>query len=128
MTAGGPAGADLQVAGMRTLADKNFTGRYAGPRHLGMTAEAEIVVGLREHHAVDRTVRIVAGRTAFAQGGVFEDKGPRLLAMALGAVLIAPGHGQASRRFEDVFAVRVVALRAIHAAFSDGMMRGHHVV
>ena len=123
VTAGGPASAELEVGGVWAFADENFR-RQTRALHLRVAAEAEIVVGLREHHAVDRTVRVVTGRAAFAQGGMFEDKGPSLLAMALGAVFIAPGHGQASRQLEDVFAVRVVALRAIHAAFSDGMMRG----
>ena len=91
---------------------------------LRVAAEAEIVVGLGEHHAVDRAVRVVAGRAAFAQGGMLEDKRPRLLAMALGAGFVGLRHGQAARRLENVLAVRVVALDAVHVAFDDGMMHG----
>jgi len=122
MAAGRPAGADLQKHGVVTSADINGS-RTA--LHLSMAAETEVVVGLGEHHAIDGAVWIVAGGATFAQGRVFKDKWPRLLAMALGTGFVLSRHGQASLRFEAIFAMRVMALSAVHVAFDDGMMHGH---
>jgi hypothetical protein len=48
----------------------------------------------------------------------------RLFPMTLRAAFIQAGHGQSARRFEDVAAVGIVALDAIHPAFQDWMMMG----
>lgn len=87
-----------------------------------MTTEAEVGVVLRQHFPVDGTVRVVTGGTTFAQRGVLERHRTGLLAMALGAAFIQPRHRQPARRFEDVAAVRIVALDAIHAALDYWMM------
>ena len=42
--------------------------------------------------------------------------------MTLRAVLVQPRHGKAARRLENVAAVRVVALNAIHLTFHDRVM------
>src|SRR5687767_638592 len=51
-----------------------------------------------------------------------EDDGFRLFAVAPGALLVEASHGEAARRFHDVEAVRVVALRAVHLSFDDWVM------
>ena len=61
-------------------------------RHLRVTFQAEVGVAFHEHFRVDRTVRRMTNRAAFAKRVVFEHKWPRLLAMALGAILVQPGH------------------------------------
>jgi len=67
-------------------------------------------------------MRIVADRTAFAHGRVLIDKGPCLLPMTICARLVHARHGESTRRFHDVHAVRIVALNTIHFAFENGMM------
>ena len=53
---------------------------------------------------------------------MLENKGTRLLAMALRTGLILPRHRQATGRFENIFAMRIVALNTIHPAFDHRMM------
>lgn len=98
----------------------------AGPgrRRLGLRVafHAQIGIALHEHFGVDGAVGVVADGAAFAQGGVFEDKGTGLFAMALGASLILAGHGQSARGLHDIHAVGIVALHAVHFAFDDRVM------
>src|SRR5947208_3462347 len=54
VASGGPAGAHLHQCRMRYLADDEFSRRHPGPLDLCMAAQAQVVVGLLEHHAVDR--------------------------------------------------------------------------
>jgi hypothetical protein len=68
---------------------------------------------------------VVTHGAPFAQGFVFENKWPRLLPMALCAVLIQPRHRQPARWFEYVAAVRIVALDAVHVTFNHWMMLRH---
>ena len=89
---------------------------------LRMTAQTKVRIANGEQLCIDRAVRAMTDRAAFSQGGVFENKWPRLLAMALGASFVQARHGCASRRFHDVEAVRVVALTAIHFPFGNWMM------
>jgi hypothetical protein len=89
---------------------------------LRMASQAKVRVGLDEHLFVDRTVRVVTSGATFAQRFVLEHHGPGLLAVTRGASLVEPRHRQPARGFENVAAVRVVALHAVHAAFGDGMM------
>jgi hypothetical protein len=115
---GCPAGPHLQEAGIADVDLPTETGRG----HLRVTAQAKVWITLREHFTVQRAVRVVARRAAFPQGRMLEDDRPRLLAMALRATLAPAAHGQPARRFEDVVAVRIMALHAIHPAFEDRMM------
>src|SRR6185437_9100336 len=117
----GPAGAVAKERGVIDVADKNFAGSHR-VRHLGVAFEAKIGIPFHEHFGVDGAVRVVANGAAFAQGGMFENEGPGLLAMAGGAVFIHASHGQAAGRFHDVHSVRVVALDATHFAFNDRVM------
>ena len=108
---------------MVPAADENVA---VGPRsrHLGMTAQAQIRIRRGEHFGVDRAVRIVAARTAFAQGRVFVNERAGLFAMTLGARFIQARHGQPAGRLGQVLAVRVMALHTIHFAFQHRMMLG----
>lgn len=118
-----PANALLQKHGVINLADVNVAGGHGGALHLCVAAQTKICVGLNEQHPVDGTVRIVAGHAAFAHRFMLKNERSRLLAMTLRARFILPRHEQSARRFENVIAVRVVALHAIHVAFDDRMMR-----
>lgn len=104
---------------MRNAADENFSGRSA---RLRVAAQAEIGIVLNEHFAIDRAVRIVANGAAFAHCLVFKHEWPRLVLMTLRATFVQLRHRESARAFENIAAVRVVALNAIHRAFDHGMM------
>lgn len=89
---------------------------------LGVTTEAQVRVGIDEHFPIDGTVGVVADGAAFAHRLMLEHYGPGLLAMTLRAAFVVPRHRQSARGFEDVAAVRVVALHAVHMALDDRMM------
>ena len=84
-----------------------------------MAFQTEIRIAYGQHLAIDGAVRIVANRAALAQGFVLENKWARLLAMTTGATFVLSRHGQAPSRFENVEAMRIMALDAIHFAFDD---------
>jgi hypothetical protein len=98
--------------------------------HLGVAFEAKIVVALDEHFVGNRSMRLMTNRAAFPQRFMLVNHRPRLFAVAFGAALVQPreadrrphGEGGAVRRFEDVRAVRIMALHAIHPAFEDRVM------
>ena len=119
MATRGPAGADSEKRRVRNAADENLAG---GALRLRVTAQAKIRIALDEHFAVDRAVRIVAGRAAFAQRLVLEGKGPRLVAMTLRAALVDAGQRESARRFHDIHPVRIVTLHAIHFALDHRVM------
>lgn len=64
----------------------------------------------------------MANHTALAQRFVFENDRTGFPAMALGAALIKPRHGQPARGLKNVAAMRIVALDAIHPAFRNRMV------
>jgi hypothetical protein len=53
---------------------------------------------------------------------MLEHERPRLIAMAGGALLVQPRHGQPTGGLHDLFAVGIVTLHAIHSAFNDRMV------
>ena len=53
-----------------------------------MAFKAKIRVVLDQQLAIDRSMRVMTDRAAFAQGFMLEDKRARLLAMALRATLV----------------------------------------
>ena len=122
VAAGGPASAHLQVTGVIDDADVDLPLRHAGAGHLRMTAQAKVWIILREHFTVHRTVRVVAGRTTFPHRWMLKHDRACLFPMTLRATFIPPGHGQSARWFENVAAVGIVALDAIHPAFQHRMM------
>lgn len=69
-------------------------------------------------------MRVVTNRATLAQRVVFENHGPRLLTVTWRAAFVRAGHGQTALGFEDVPAMRIVALHTIHPAFEDRMMLG----
>jgi hypothetical protein len=122
VAAGGPASAHLQEAAVIDVADVDLPWRHAGTGHLRMAAQANVWITLREHFTVHRTVRVVAGHTTFAHRRMLKDDRACLFPMTLRAAFIEAGHGKSARRFEDVAAVGIVALDAIHPAFKNRMM------
>jgi len=123
MTAGRPTCALLQKGRMGSCTNVNLSG--AGrPLHLRVTAQTEIRVVLDQHHAVDRTMRVVANGAPLAQSFVLENERTRLFTMALRAGLILLRHSQPTRRFKNVAAVRIMALYTTHVSLNHRMMRG----
>ena len=107
---------------MGDVADVNLSRWRRRAGNLGMTAQTEIGIALNQKIPIDRTVRVMTGGAAFAQGVVFEDHGPGLRTVTLRATFVQAGHGQAAGGFENVAAMRIVALHTIHARFKDGMV------
>ena len=122
VAAGGPARALAQQQRMVHVSDINLSNRPM--LHLSMAFEAEVRIGFDQQLAIHRAVRVMAHGAAFSHRFVLENKWPGLLAVTLGAVLVKPRHGQAAGWFENVAAVRIVALDAIHASFDNRMMLG----
>ena len=119
VTPGSPAGPDLQPRRMIHVADVKLS---AGGLDLGVATQAEVWVTLDQHFLIDRTVRNVTDDAAFAHCPVVKNERAGLAAMTLRAAFIVPGHGQSARRLENITAMRVVALHAVHVAFDDRMM------
>ena len=119
MASGGPAGSHLQKRRVIGIADQNCS---AETLRLRMATQAKVGVAFNEHFLIDRAVWVVTNGAAFAHRLVLEYKWPRLIAMTLRATFILSRHRQSARRFENVAAVRVVAIHATHAAFDDRMM------
>ena len=114
---------------MRNIANENLSTDRV---HLGMALETKIVVTLDKHLVRNRAVGLMTDGAAFAQGFMFVDDHARLFAMALCASFIEPSQaglrtrakGCVMRSFEDIRAVWIVALHAIHPGFQDRMMVG----
>jgi hypothetical protein len=107
---------------MQHIADVNLTWGRCGTLDLGVTTQTEIGIALCEQFSIQRSVRGVTNGAAFAQRLVFKNHRPGLLAVTLRAAFILAGHRQTALRFEDVAAMRIVALHTIHPPFEDGMM------
>lgn len=122
MTAGRPAGADLEHRCMVRVADEDVTGCNSLSLVLRMASQAQVWIVVHEQLLVDGAVRVMANRATLAQGLVFEDNGPSLRLVTSGATFILPRHGQAALRLEDIAAVRIMAIHTIHETFRDGMM------
>ena len=118
-------------------------GPTSGPRHQGrmggiadegfiddrilvlrMASQAQVRVVIVEHFAVDRAMWVVTRGATLAHGFVLEHNRARLFTMALGAAFVESRHRQSAGRFENVIAMRVVALNTIHFALNHGMMLG----
>jgi len=97
---------------------------FSRSRYLGMTAEAEIGIGLGEQLGIDGAVGAVTDGATFTKGGMFVNERTCLFAMAIGAHFILARHGEAAGGFHDVHAVRIMALDAVHFAFEHRMMLG----
>ena len=93
-------------------------------RILRMAPQAQVGIGIDEQFAIDRAMRVVTSDATFAQSFVLEYHGPGLFAVALRAAFVHSRHGQPSGRFENIAAVGIVALHAIHMAFNYRMVLG----
>ena len=89
---------------------------------LGVATEAKIVVARNEHFLMDRAVHLVTGRATFTDRFVFPNKRTALFFVAFKTsfVNILKRRG---RPGPDVFAVRAVAIGAIHLPLENGMMK-----
>ena len=102
--------------------DINLAATGALPCRLGMAAQTHVRVALSQQLRVDRPVRVVADRAAFAQRPMLENHWLGLFAMALSTTFVEPRHGQTIRGLEDVAPMRIMALRAIHFLLQHRMM------
>lgn len=91
---------------------------------LRMASQAKVRVVINKHFAVDRAMRAVTRGATLAHGFVLEHHRARLFTMTLGAAFVEPRHRQSAGRFENVAAVRVVALNTVHFTLNHGMMLG----
>lgn len=105
---GVPGGAYVDVSG--------------GTLHLGMAFQTKVRVVFDQQFSIDRAVRAMTNGAAFAHGFVLKNKGTRLFPMTLGATFVLSRHRQAAGGFENIRAVRIVALHAIHFAFENGVV------
>src|ERR1700677_246827 len=87
-----------------------------------MAPQAKVGIVGNEHFLIDGTVRVVANRAALPQRLVLKNKRARLVFVTLRATLVLPGHRQAACRFEDIAAMRVMAVYTVHVPFDDRMM------
>jgi len=76
MTARRPTTAHSHERRVRRFSNQNFPRRHARPLHLRVTSQAKIRVGLHEHFAIDRAVRIVAGSATLPHRFVFKNEWP----------------------------------------------------
>jgi len=112
----------LQKARMIGVADINMSAGNVRALHLGVAAQAKIRVAVHEQLLIYRAVWIMTQGAAFAHRRMLKNKRTRLIAMALLAAFVLAGHGQSARRFDNIAAVRVMALPAIHMTLDHRMM------
>ena len=108
---------------MRSSTDVDFTRAASGALHLGVTLQAEVRIVLDQELSIDRAMRTMAHDTAFAHRLMLEDVRTALGGMALEAGGVLAAERRAPARVRKP-AMRVMALRAGHLAFRDGMMTG----
>jgi hypothetical protein len=92
--------------------------------NLRVATETKVHVALDQQLRVDGAVRRMANGATFAQGLVFEDKWTGLFPVTLSAGLIHARHGQPARRLENVAAVGIVTLGAVHVLLEDRVVLG----
>lgn len=109
---------------MVDVADIDMPEIDARALNLRVAAQTKVHVALNQKLRVDGAVRRMANGATFAQGLVFEDKWTGLFPVTLSAGLIHARHGQPARRLENVTAVRVVALGAVHVLLEDRVVLG----
>jgi hypothetical protein len=85
-----------------------------------MTFQAEVCVPLDQALIVDGPMRVMAGGAALAQGFMLKDVRSCLFSVALKARIVDPAD-ELSFSHVNVFAVRVMAVRAAHMPLFDGM-------
>ena len=104
------------------ITNVNMARWHIGALPLRMAAQAKIRITFDEHLLVDRAVWVMANTATLVHRLVLKDERARLCPVTLRAALILTRHRQTASRFENVAAVGVVAIHAIHMALNDGMM------
>jgi hypothetical protein len=117
-----PARSHLKKCRVVGVAYVDMASRNIWALGLRMAPQAKVGVIRDEHLLIDGTVRVMAHRAALPQRFVLENKRARLILVALRTALVLLRHRQAARWFENVTAMRVVAVHATHVAFDDRMM------
>ena len=117
MAARAPATAALQERRMVPAADENDVRRGL---LLEVALEAKILVPLDQHLVVHRSVRIVAGGAAFADGLVLKHKRAALRNVALGTSFVLGSHGEWRPDRGWAF-MRIMAIAAAHLPMHDRM-------
>ena len=102
------------------FSDKNLPRRTA--LNLRMTPQAQIRIARDQHLSTDRPMRLVTNSATFSQRLMLENERPRLIPMAVGAILIQARHRQSAGGLEDVRPVRVMTLHAVHPPLDNRMM------
>ena len=118
MASGTPAASLAQKLGMLGIADIHVA---TAALDLRVALEAQVGIALDQHFPIHGAVWVVTNRASFTQRLMLEDEWARLLPMALRAVLIEPRHGQPAAGLENVAAMRIMALYAVHAALDHRM-------
>jgi len=119
MAAGAPTGALAQKLGMRLKSDVNLT---LGALNLRVTFQTKVRITLDQQLPIHRTMRVVTDRAAFPQCFMLKNEWAGLFPVTLGATLVEACHREASRRFQNVAAVRVMTRHAIHSPLDHWMM------
>jgi hypothetical protein len=127
VASGAPTPALPQPGSVRDVADINFPWC---PLHLRMAFQAKVRITLDQQLSIHRPMRIVTDCAPLPQRFVLKNKWPRLLAMTLRAILVRTRHRhsrlcRSRRRFENVAAVGIMALHAIHVSLYYWMMLRH---
>ena len=99
---------------MVNVADIHLPRATLGPWTCAWHLRQRFEITLDQQLGVDAPMRAVADRAALPHRRMLKDKGPGLLPVALRAGFTPTRHGQPAGRFEDVAAMRVMALHAIH--------------
>ena len=99
---------------MINVADIDLPASHARALDLRMAPEAEVRIALDQQLGVDAAMRVMAGGAAFPQRWMLKDEGSGLLPVALSAGFVQTRDCQPAGWLEDVAAMRIVALRAVH--------------
>jgi hypothetical protein len=104
------------------IADVQLARRQPRCGRLRVAAQTQVRIALDQELCVDAAMRVMADHAAFPQRRMLENKWTGLFAVARGAGLILPRHGQAAGWFQNVAAMRVMALGAVHFLLHHRMM------
>lgn len=107
---------------MVDVSDIDLAASDARPLDLRMTSQAKVRIPLGQQLCVNGAMHAMAHRAAFAQGRVLENERAGLLPVTLSARFVGTRQRQPPGRLEDVQAVRIVALNAVHFLLEDRVM------
>ena len=122
MTTGRPTGPQAQVCAVVHVSNEDLSRAQGCTWCLRVALQAEIKIALDQQLRIDRPVRAMANGATFTKRGMLEHKRPGLLPVALGAGFVDARHSQAAGRFENIAAMGVMALGAVHFLLGQRMM------